>query len=395
MTQIKTGLAALAFAGLITTSHAIDIVGTSPTMTIHATIDPAIKTQIEAAMNTTLKASFDQTIADAKANLAGFKEQKELAHGFGNANAYAVHSGSLSGYQNYDLFAVSAGLMVGFQAPSTDLGYASKIGDEITENGDIYAGLGLGASFINLGINAGFITEGLYLSLKYGGMERDFGDFAFEFSVMGVGANYRLFEPKSLAGIIKWRGISAGTGFYVQSNKIDFLIEGETIDNSVPFRNEVIAAAPSGQETAYGDAMTSLGFDTNNPDVNMGLTPAFNMGLDVTTMTLPIEASTAVSLLFGVVNVSAGAGVDVNFGSSEIVLKGLAKANTESPDSTKVSFSDANVTIDGSSKDGPSFIRPRLTAGVGLGLGPVKLDIPVAWYLSSGAAFGLTVAVVW
>lgn len=395
MIHARIGLA-LAISGLLPAAHAITIDGVSPVLTIHTnTIPSNIRTQLESTVNTSLETAFNKTLADARANLAGFNEQKELAHGFGNANTYATHSGTLSGYQNYSLFAVSGGFLLGVQAPSTDFAYLSKVGDEINEKGDIYAGLGMGVSYLNLGINAGFLLPGLYLNVKYGAMEREIDDFSLDFSVLGVGANYRILDSKSLAGIVKWRGVSAGTGLYMQTNKLSFQIEGDAISNPVPLRENVISSAPSGQQAVYAAAMDSLGLTVDNPDVDMNLTPTFKMGLDVTTVTVPLEASTAVSLLFGALNVSIGAGVDLNFGSSEVVLEGVALAETESPDEDRVTFSDADVTIDGSSDDGPSFVRPRLTATAGLGLGPLKIDVPVLYYLTSGAAFGLTVAVVW
>ena len=199
-------------------------------------------------------------------------------------------------------------------------------------------------------------------------MQQDIDDFSLDFSVMGVGANYRILDSKSLAGLVKWRGISAGTGFYVQSNKLDFEIERDAITSAFPFRQNVIAAAPAGQEAAYGAALDSLGFDADNPDVNIGLTPKFNMGLDVTTMTVPLEASTAVSLLFGALNVSVGAGVDLNFGKSEIVLKGDAKAVTRVAGRTRASPSrrptspSTGAATTGPRSSAPACPRPRAWA---------------------------------
>lgn len=397
MIHARTGLAASAIAALAAAAHAITIdFNQRPAMTIHTAGVPAgTRSLVETTVNTALQEMFDQTLADAREELSGFNEQKELARGFANANAYATHSGNVNGYQNYSLFAASVGFLVGVQAPSTDFGYLAKAAEDIAENGDIYAGVGMGMSYLNLGINAGFLVPGLYLNVKYGAMERKIDDFSLDFSVLGVGANYRILDSKSLAGIVKWRGISAGTGFYVQSNKLNFEVETDAIRNGVEIRQSVIDAAPDGQEGAYRTAMDSLGFTDANPDLNMELTPTFDLGLDVTTMTIPLEASTAVSLLFGAVNLSVGAGVDLNFGSSEVVLEGVAFAVTEAPDTTKVSFSDGEVAIDGSSDNGPSFVRPRLSASAGLGLGPLKVDVPVLWYPASGVAFGLTVAVVW
>lgn len=395
MIRSSIASAALAVAGLLSTAHALKVTATQPVMTIKATIDPGIKAQMESAMNNVFKAGTDSLAANTTKSLDRFGNQKELAQGFANGNAYSVHSGTLNGYQNYDLFAVSAGLMVGVQAPSTDFGYYAKIPDDIQEKGDLFAGLAAGVSMINVGVNAGFLVPGLYVNAKYGAMGYDFGDFGFDFSVMGVGANYRIFDSKSLVGIVKWRGLSVGTGFYMQKNAIEFSFVTDSVKHEVKVREQVLANAPSGQTAAYDTALTRMGFTAANPNATFGLEPKLEMGMDITTMTVPLEASTALSLLWGMVNLSVGAGVDLNFGSSEIILKNTTGAGIKTPDSTKVSFTDASVVLDGSSDASPSFLRPRVMAGVGFGIGPVKLDIPVSWYLASGVAFGLTAGIVW
>lgn len=396
MISNKSGAVALGMSALAAMGHAIEIGGTAPKISITAPINPAIRTAIETEMNNSLTASFDKTKADANENLKNFNEQKNLAKGFANANAYSMNSATLQGYQNYDLFAVSTGFMLGFQAPSGDVAYYGKIMDDINEKGDIYAGLGLGVTFLNVGLNAGFLVPGLYLNAKWGAMEQDFGDeFKFKFSVMGVGANYKLFEPKSLVGIVKWRGISVGSGIYRQGNEITSTITADSISNDVDFRENVVNSAPTGQEVLYAQAMDEMGFTAANPSATMSVIPSFTMGLDVSTVTVPVDVTTAVSLLWGVLNVNAGFGFDFNFGSSEIILSGNAEAPTETPDPTKATVSTATVTIDGGSEDGPSFARTRFMTGVGVGLGPVKLDIPVYYYPASGMAFGASIAVVW
>lgn len=300
----------------------------------------------------------------------------------------------MQGFQNYSLFAVATGFMVGVQAPSTSPTYFKHIGDDIKEKGDIYAGLGVGFSYLNVGINAGMLVPGLYVNAKYGAMERGIGDFSLKFQVMGAGANYKVFDTKSLAGIVKWRGISVGTGVYMQSNGIDFEIEADTIHNDVPFREQLIGNSTGADSAGKAAFMDQLGYTASNPDADLGLVPKFNMGLNVSTVTIPFDAVTGVSVLWGTFNVTAGAGFDLNFGSSEIILKGSSAA-TISSDTTKVKFTPANVVIDGSSDNGPSFARMRLMTGLGLGLGPVKLDIPIVYYVASGFAFGVTAAVVW
>ncbi|MDB5105123.1 MAG: hypothetical protein JWP91_2812 [Fibrobacteres bacterium] len=389
---------ALGLTATVPMINAFEIKGTAPQVEFHTTnplFTPSMKAEFQTKMNTEVATAFNTTIDTARAQLAGFKQQKELAQGFANANAYSVQSATLQGFQNYSLFAVATGLMVGVQAPSTSVSYYSKIADDIQKKGDLYAGLGAGFSFANVGVNAGFLLPGLYLNAKYGAFDLDVQGFAMDFSVMGAGINYRLLEPKSLIGLVKWRGISVGSGFYMQSSKINMTVTPDTIQTDAHFRAAVLNGA-TGQDKADKEALLDeMGYTASKPDAAVKLSPEFNMGIDVTTMTIPVDAVTAVSLLWGMFNITGGLGFDLNFGSNEIVLKGDSKANIGSNDTTKVTFTPATVTVDGGTKNGPSFARLRAMTGLGLGLGPVKIDVPLIYYFNSGVAFGLTVAVVW
>lgn len=391
-------LGAALLAG-ISLGHGFSIDGTAPTVEFKGStndnpIFAPIKASVEDSMNREVKRAFDTTLAMTRTKLAGFKEQKELAQGFANANAYSMNSATLQGFQNYSIFAVATGLMVGVQAPSTSFSYYNKIADDITGKGDLYAGLGAGLSYMNVGLNARFLHPGLYLNAKYGAFDTKIKDFDMKFHVMGVGANYRLLDNKSFVGLVKWRGVSLGTGFYMQSNKLNMKIKPDSITTQAHFRDAVLSGSTGADSLTKEAMLQDMGYGKNDPDADVILDPTFNMGLDVTTMTIPFDAVTAVSVLWGLVNVTAGVGFDLNFGDSKIVLEGVSNARITS-DTTKVAFSPATVRIDGSSDNGPSFARLRFMTGVGLGLGPVKLDIPLIYYVSSGMAIGLTAAVVW
>src|SRR4051812_34475136 len=91
-------------AALVSIAHGITVEGEHPTVTIKAAVDPTIKAAVEGQMNEVLKTSFDKTLADTRAKLSVYNEQKKLAQGFGNANAYSMNSATLQGFQNYDLF---------------------------------------------------------------------------------------------------------------------------------------------------------------------------------------------------------------------------------------------------------------------------------------------------
>ena len=129
--------------------HGFSIDGTAPSVEFKGSTDnnpifAPIKAAVQDSMNSEVKRAFDTTLSKTRAKLAGFKEQKELAQGFANANAYSMNSATLQGFQNYSIFAVATGLMVGVQAPSTSFSYYSKIAGDITKKGDLYAGLGAG-----------------------------------------------------------------------------------------------------------------------------------------------------------------------------------------------------------------------------------------------------------
>lgn len=375
--------------------YSFDITGTAPTISVQDPVAQLALPQFETTMNATLATAFNNTIDTAKKNLSGFKELKNLAEGFANANAYSINSASLQGFQNYSLFALAGGLMVGVQAPSPNVSYYSKIADDIQKQGDLYAGIGASVSFFNLGLNAKFIMPGLYLNAKYGTFARNVGDFKMDFQVMGVGFNYRLIDTKSLIGFVKWRGISLGSGFYMQSDKLNLKIDADTVKTLAPFRANVLATATNHADSLQkGILMDQLGYDKNNPEATLSLNPSFTMGLDVNTYTIPFDAVTSVSLFFGLINLTAGLGMDLNFGTNKIILSGETGAGVTS-DSTKIKFNPAKVKIDGNGSAGPSATRFRAMTGAGIGLGPIKLDVPVIYYPASGFAFGATVAVVW
>ena len=128
---------------------------------------------------------------------------------------------------------------------------------------------------------------------------------------------------------VKWRGVSVGSGFYHQSTKIDFEITGDPITNAIPFRDQVVNTGSNPTEqAALGQFMDSLGYTAANPNANMDLTPTFNMGLDVSTFTIPMEASTAVSLLFGVINAFLGTIVRIQVSPNcFVIIAAMANAN--------------------------------------------------------------------
>ncbi|MDY6969470.1 MAG: hypothetical protein SVR08_12570, partial [Spirochaetota bacterium] len=104
--------------------------------------------------------------------------------------------------------------------------------------------------------------------------------------------------------------------------------------------------------------------------------------------------------LLWVMNFNLGAGMDINFGSTDINLKaaGVARLEDVSMEGGEVdsTTTPANLNVDGSTTGvNPSIVRARIMTGIGFNILPVKIDIPIIYYFNSGASVGVTVGVVW
>ena len=328
-----------------------------------------------------VSAEFNSAIADANTELAKYKDQEDLATGFANANMYSTSAATQQGYPNYSLFAVTTGVMVGVQAPTTNIDYytSGKIEDDIKAKGDLYAGVA-GSVAVNVGINIGFLVPGLYVNGKFGKFDSawvyDNDDFSFNTFIAGVGVQYSLFDAIG-TGLLRWRGLMIGSGLVYQSTKVAYKVE---LDPKYENFNNT----------------------TYNVSGVVVVDPSFKVTLDMYTLSVPLELTTAVQFLW-LFNLTLGAGVDVVTGNADLVLKAAAdatvdnlKLNSSSIPKDQYQVTPGNLTIDGSTLGKkPSLARARVMTGVGFNLGPVKIDVPIIYYFDSGAAVGVTAGIVW
>lgn len=340
-------------------------------------------------------AAFDTFEGDLRTQLAPFSEQKKLAQGFGNAGAYSGQAASLQGFQGYSLFAFTAGGMMGVQLPTMDPNKMQTVFDTVSKEGDISAGFGVSAPVFNIGINAqkvfGLIGLGkpfknIYLNVHFGGGKFDSPtvsgaeDLALSFSSsnFGLGVNYQLVKSFGLlGGFLRWRGINLGSGLTVNNTNFKASIELDEIKEN----------------------FTETVSDPTTVEVTSSITmkPKLTMDTKANTVTIPFEATTAFQALW-LFNVNVGAGFDLVFGSSTILLTadtpinvsvdlGSAQINSES--------TPGKAEVEAKTKASPSIARARLMSGVGFNFGPVKVDMPVYYYLNSGFAAGLTLGFIW
>ncbi|MBN2039742.1 MAG: hypothetical protein JW864_06855 [Spirochaetes bacterium] len=370
------------------------ITGNAPTVTITAipgytgdlsTFNTALQVLIDNA--------WDNILTDANAELANMQEPKDLAKGFSNANAYASRAATMQGYQDYSYFALMSGAMFAIQAPGFDISRSQveRIREDIKEDGDMYLGVSAGLAFVNAGINAGFIYPGLYINFKYGSYSFDGKDidsnlegFTYKTVLYGIGINQIILWPKRLIpGMLRWRGISIGTGFYYCKTSIGIEILEDLISTGVT-TSEVTGYDPDEDED--DDPITGA----------LALDPSFMIDIDMTTMTIPLDLTTAFRIL-SIINFNIGGGVDFCFGSTDIKLKSRSDVIFETGDENVIAeVEPGNIQMSGGVEDGkPSFLNPRVTAGIGFNISILKIDIPVAVYLDAGVSVGLTAGIIW
>lgn len=298
--------------------------------------------------------------------------QGELAKGLGNATAYSSNAAPFDGYHGYDLFGIIFGLQVSAQFPGSIAGITPEdikaAGQDIQEDGDVYAGVGASGA-VNAGLNLGFLVKGLYANVKFGKMsykiKSDEWDARGDTMTFGLGVNYQFLRVRSLLGLLTWRGLSFGTGFIYNSNKLDMTVNH--ISN------------------------LEISKDIGN-GYSIVMDPNLELGYEATTYVIPLEVHTAVKVL--VLNVNAGAGADLIFGGTDITIKNTNPVYFDYA-GTRID-TDSNITIDASTPEtSPSHFRPKLMTGVGITVLGVHINTNLTWYINDGISAGISAGFVW
>lgn len=309
--------------------------------------------------------------------LSKYSNVPKLAKGFGNASVYASHASTLRGYQGYDLFAISAGSMVSVQAPNGDPMFFQDLNDDL-DNGDIYAGVGVTPIVVQAGLNLGFILDGLYLSFMFGkySVDIDQGENKIEHdeNIIGIDITYQLLSDRSiLAGLLVWRGLSINTGVIHYKNITSFYNEMDEIDNTLAI---------------VGPPAATVGYSID---------PSVDFEIDTQGNVIPFELYTAVRIFY-LLNLGVGGGFDfVLNGKTNLTLKSAGDVVITDDGGTGFYKGETGkITVDADTSGIKSNrYRPKLLANIGLGIGPVFIDVPVTYYLDNGYSVGITAGCVW
>ncbi|MFP4427188.1 MAG: Lsa36 family surface (lipo)protein, partial [Spirochaetaceae bacterium] len=322
-----------------------------------------------------------------------------LTQGFANAGAAASHLGTPRAFADYRSFAFVLGTGLAAAAPGIDPATVEDAAGDIETEGDIYVGAALQPITAGLGINVNRWLRKTRVYLKFGYFDIPSGtiadEVAFNSLSLGLGATYQLVETKQLPlGFLRWRGISLGSGLLFQRNQTDINIE---------VTDEAFASKPvTFDEVGFTDDNLSEIDEELKADDPIGaieVSPTLTAAIESRTYAIPLEVSTGVRILW-LLDVNLGAGIDLVFGSSGFNLGAGAEAEFVPSDAAApyVSSVPGSASFSASSSEGPQFLRPRLTGGAGLNLGPVKLDVPLMLYFDSEGntlMAGVNVAIVW
>lgn len=397
----KAGLMGL-FLMIVAGLWAVDVTITPPRLILTGVFDQlaaaGFTTDIDTQMQE-LADDFETQIMEDE-TITKYSKQPDLATAFANAGSAAAQLGTLKSAQDFKLFSVALGTGMAFSVPEIDFFSELDSADFIEDEGDVYAGMAVHPFNLSAGLNLGFLVDGLRATVKFGYFSLAEGDMAegmsFEALSIGAGVSYMLIKPKAIPlGIVRWRGLSVGSGIFYQRNTIDMEI---TPDES-GYRSAALTFADLGYTTS-NPVLDGYSYGPSTEIGTITTTPTVTGTIESSTVTIPLAVSTGVRLLY-VLDLSVGAGCDIVFGSSEIALKATQEVDFEVSQAMKSSVTveqPGSAKLSNSTEESPQIFRPHLMVAAGLSMGPVRLEVPFTYYFDSEGntyVFGLTLGVVW
>ena len=295
-----------------------------------------------------------------------------LTSAFASSSVFASTGATQRGYGGYDKFAVTIGAMGGLKVPGNPFSAVREITgllDDVKNLDDISLGFNPQVLNAQIGFNASFLLDKLYLGLKLGYFNLGSGPITFTTPSIGLMANYQLLPQIRIpTGILVWRGINLGTGLIYQYTNMEIGIP-------LPSKTE---------------QLNVLGYTITTMVINSKLTLDFEKN----TFAIPLEAITSLRLL-SFFNLSVGLGADLGFGSTNFKLTGTSTATFENLPDFLNPLQNAGLAVSTGGKSSPDFFNPKLMAGLGFNIGPVILDVPLTYYyLNGGYNLGITLGFI-
>jgi hypothetical protein len=368
----------------------IDVKGKAPSFGVK---DPTYDSIVK-KLNTEIENVFNKALDDLNKEVGAIDSKPEkFIQAWGNSSIFASHGAPQWGYGGYEHVAFTFGPMIGIQLPGSPFKVADdmkNIADTLKEERDLK--IGLNPQVINgrFGLNTSkFLLKNLYLGVKFGYIKLDslIEGFSFDEMSLGLTANYQLVPRKKMAGgLVVWRGLNLGTGFIYQNTNIGYKMKLDSIE---PAAIEISNLQLPGGVLVPSNISGSVG---------LKIDPSISLDMDITTFTIPLEAVTSVRLLW-FLNFALGVGADFGFGKSDMkmgVIGDITPVFKDVPDGLITQNSSGNISASEGGDMAPGLFNPKLMGGLGLSLGPVIIDVPVAWYfMDNGYSVGVTLGFAW
>ena len=355
-------------------AFALEIGGEPPTYKAKTPGNPT-QEGLADLVNTELASAFNSAKDDLNDTIGGMVNKPEkFIQAWGNSGIFASHGATQRAFGGYKIFTVTIGSMMGFQLPVSPfkiIDELENVTQRLNKEGDIALGFNPQMFNAHIGFNMSFLVKNLYLGLRFGYLKLPnfIEGLSYDNGSVGFLVNYQLLPQINLFGVLAWRGINLGTGFIYQGTVLDYKI----------------ALSPISQSTGQ---VTGL-----NSSLNLTIKPELVLNMDIKTYTIPIEAMTALKILF--LNIPFGLGFDIGFGKSDlkvgmngdVIVDGLNSNFLEKDDDGKLSISAGGDMA-------PTALNIKLMTGLGFAAGPVIVDIPFTYYFrGNGFSIGFTAGV--
>ncbi|AEF80095.1 Lsa36 family surface (lipo)protein [Leadbettera azotonutricia] len=326
--------------------------------------------------NSDFSSAWDSVLNDINDEIGDIDSKPEkLIKAWGDASIFASQGATQRGYGEPKLFTFTVGSMVGIKTGtslSNIRNYIDSVGDKIEDEGDIVLGANIQAISGQFNFNTSrFLLNGLDLGIRFGYFKMnhfsdDFGLNTWSFGLVG---GYQMLKEKTIVPVVlKWRGLSLGTGFIYQHSNIYYSVALDSINQDI--------------EGVYSGTIINI-------------EPKLVFDMTTNTFTIPLELTTAIQLL-SFLNITLGLGADLGFGKNKMTLDLSGDINLRNLPTGISQTRSGNVTVSGGGTMAPSFFNPKIMTGIGFKIGPVILDVPVSLYLMGGDGFsvGVTFGVI-
>ncbi|MCL2480989.1 MAG: hypothetical protein FWF38_04705 [Spirochaetaceae bacterium] len=297
--------------------------------------------------------------------LAKFDTMDNLVKAMSHATSYAADGATIRNFIGYKRFAIAVGAMGALQSSSFDI---SETANKVEDAQDIDFGINAQAVTVSVGVNLGFLVDGLYVSGKVGSFSFNIEDFDIGMFSCGLSAQYQLMDPKKSL-LVTWKGLQVGTGFVYYKSDISFKTNASVTTPAV-----AINGGGGGWGTLTYNPTLAAKFETKG-------------------IKIPVDLMTGVRL--AVLDISFGLGADINIWSkSDLSYK--AEGETYLTTSLPVTATPGHAKVSGGTTGKSDIFKFKAMSGLGLSLGPVKLDVPITYYFGDGygANVGVTAGVV-